>query len=340
MKEAPSRARQLVRDGDVLVSTVRPNLNGVASVPAGLDRAIASTGFAVLRVQADRLDSRYLFHWVRTRTFIDDMVRKSTGASYPAVSDGTVKASEIPLPTLREQRRIAAFLDEADALRVKRRRTLTLLDELVDAAFFDTFGNPDTNPLGFPQVQLKDFVNQVSDGPHVSPTYVSTGVPFLSVRHVRNGSISFEDPRFVSYGDAEVMWRKCKPQRGDVVYTKGGTTGLAAAVETDRPFAVWVHLAVLKTKHDVVDYRWLATMLNTAFCHSQAQRLTRGIANRDLGLTRMVQIKMYAPPLEMQRAFSSRLADVRAVRSAAADHLAELDVLFASLQHRAFRGEL
>jgi len=81
--DAPSRARQVVNDGDVLVSTVRPNLNAVARVPAELHGATASTGFCVLRPHPKKLDSRYLFHWVRSKQFIGEMARRATGASYP-----------------------------------------------------------------------------------------------------------------------------------------------------------------------------------------------------------------------------------------------------------------
>ena len=128
--EAPSRARQVVATGDVLVSTVRPNLNGVATVPAELDGATASTGFCVLRPNPRTLDGRYLFHWVRSPRFISSMVRLSTGASYPAVSDRIVKSSAMPLPPLEEQRRIAAILDKADELRAKRRAALHQLDRI------------------------------------------------------------------------------------------------------------------------------------------------------------------------------------------------------------------
>jgi type I restriction enzyme S subunit len=120
--DAPSRARQLVTTGDVLVSTVRPNLNAVAVVPAKLDGATASTGFTVLR-PSSRVDSRYLFHWVRSAAFVEDMVRKATGASYPAVSDRIVKESPISLPSVDEQRRIAAILDRADSLRAEYKRS-------------------------------------------------------------------------------------------------------------------------------------------------------------------------------------------------------------------------
>jgi len=126
--DAPSRARQLVAKGDVLVSTVRPNLNGVALVPENLDNATASTGFCVLRACPNLLDRNYLFQWVKSPNFVGDMTRKATGASYPAVSDRIISESRLPLPAMEEQRRIADVLDRAEALRAKRRATLTQLD--------------------------------------------------------------------------------------------------------------------------------------------------------------------------------------------------------------------
>ncbi|ROR92596.1 restriction endonuclease subunit S [Nocardioides aurantiacus] len=139
--EAPSRARQLVAAGDVLVSTVRPNLNAVAVVPPHLDGATASTGFTVLRPTRD-LHGRYLFHWVRSEGFIVDMVRKATGSSYPAVSDRIVKQSELPLPPLAEQRRIATILDHTDSLCLKRSVALAHLDDLKKSCFLEMFGDP------------------------------------------------------------------------------------------------------------------------------------------------------------------------------------------------------
>ena len=96
--DAPSRARQLVEADDVLVATVRPNLNGVALVNGAHHGMTASTGYCVLRPDKDKLDSRFLFHWVKTDVFVRRMVDVATGANYPAVSDAKVKASKIPLP--------------------------------------------------------------------------------------------------------------------------------------------------------------------------------------------------------------------------------------------------
>lgn len=108
--DAPSRARQAVREGDVLFSTVRPYLRAIASVPR-LRSPVASTGFCVLR-PAIGVDRRYLLHWVRSTEFIDGVLPLQRGSSYPAVRDADVHAQPLPLPPTTEQQRIADRLDE------------------------------------------------------------------------------------------------------------------------------------------------------------------------------------------------------------------------------------
>ena len=235
------------------------------------------------------------------------------------------------LPPLSEQRRIAEVLDRAEALRAKRRAALAQLDTLTQSIFLDLFGDPGTNPKGWQRAKLGDAVFSASDGPHVSPTYSADGIPFISTRHVREGEITWEDLKFISREDAEIHWRKCKPEVGDVLYTKGGTTGLAVAVETNKPFALWVHVALLKPNSAKVDSIWLESMLNTRFCYRQSQELTHGIANRDLGLTRMVKIDMFLPPLTLQQEFARRVASLKKIRTVYRASLVEMDALLCFL---------
>ena len=262
------------------------------------------------------------------------------GVGLQHVTEGMVEGLEIPLPPLSEQKRIAEILNRAEALRAKRRAALALLDELSQSIFHDMFGDPVTNPKGLESITLSDVVFSASDGPHVSPKYVETGIPFLSTRHVRRDGISWDDLKFISPEEAEIHWRKCRPERGDLLFTKGGTTGIAKAIDFDVPIAVWVHVALLKTDQSKVKPHWLETMLNSTYCYEQLQRFTRGIANRDLGLTRMVNITMYLPPMKMQEEFVNRMFLQANINTFNRKSLAELDDLFASLQHRAFRGEL
>lgn len=159
--EAPSRARQLVKAKDVLVASVRPNLNGVAVVPEDLEDATASTGYCVLRADNSTLDFRYLYHWVKTNFFIEDMMKKATGANYPAVSDKIIKESKIPLPPLTEQKRIAAILDKADSLRRKNQQAILLADQFLRAVFLELFGDPVTNPKGWNIKPLGEMVKNL-----------------------------------------------------------------------------------------------------------------------------------------------------------------------------------
>lgn len=182
--DAPSRARQIIRFGDVLVSTVRPNLNAVGRVPEELDGATASTGFCVLRPRAEVADSAYVFHWVRSPRFVGEMIRRATGASYPAVSDRIVFDSKILLPPLLEQRRIADILDKADALQTKRRKALAQLDPLAQSIFLDLFGDPATNPMGWPMATLRS-LGRVTTGrtpPSAKEGMFDGAIPFCTER--------------------------------------------------------------------------------------------------------------------------------------------------------------
>ncbi len=164
VEEAPSRARQLLKANDVLVSTVRPNLNAVAMVPDNFDGSVGSTGFTVLRANPKRLLPEYLFHWVRTPAFVAEMVKHATGASYPAVSDRIVLDSEIPALPLAEQRRIADILDKADAIRRKRKESIALTEDLLRSTFLEMFGDPVTNPKGWPARPFEDVVRDATSG--------------------------------------------------------------------------------------------------------------------------------------------------------------------------------
>jgi type I restriction enzyme S subunit len=262
------------------------------------------------------------------------------GVAQPNISGSQLEDIPIPLPPLAEQKRIAAILDQADVLRVKRRTALARLDALVQAVFLEMFGDPVTNPMGWEEKTLGDVIYFAKDGPHVSPIYVDKGIPFLSTRNIRAGQVIWEEMKYISRQDAEVHWEKCKPENGDILYTKGGTTGLAKAIDFHDEIAIWVHIALLKTMHEKVHPLWLENMLNSQYCYTQSQRYTRGIANRDLGLNRMVNIKIYTPPLLLQKQFAEHVAKIDKQRQHMQQSVGTLDLLFYSLQQRAFRGEL
>ena len=339
--EAPSRARQLVAKGDVLVSTVRPNLNGVAKVPEELDGATASTGFCILRARSTVLDRSYLFHWVKSPEFVGEMVRKATGASYPAVSDRIIFESQLPIPPVSEQRRIAEVLDRAEALRAKRRAALANLDTLTESIFFNLFGDPTTNPKGMTVVKLSDVATRITDGVHQKPNYTESGLPFISVKDITTGVLSFDDCKFVSQDDHNKFTKRCKPEKNDILYTKvGATYGRPALVDTDRDFSIYVSVCLIKPKKELVDPTFLLSALGTSAIKRQADNRIKGIGVPDLHLDQIQSFLIPLPSLSEQRDFSRRIAALEKVKAAHRGSLIQLDALFAVLQHRAFRGEL
>jgi type I restriction enzyme, S subunit len=151
-------------------------------------------------------------------------------------------------------------------------------------------------------VRLGDLCFTIADGPHFSPQYVekNEGVPFLSTRNISTSDIDMESAKYVSHEDHEEFCKRVKVKKGDVLYTKGGTTGIAKVNDLDIEFSVWVHLAVLQIPNDKLLNEYLALALNSPHCYLQSQTYTNGIGNKDLGLTRMINITLPLYPLNKQ----------------------------------------
>ena len=188
-KDAPSRAKQLVEHGDVIVSLVRPNLNAVAIIEEqSQNLQVASTGYCVLRCN-QMIYNRYLFYFCQSETFVNSMTAQATGASYPAVSNSIVKNCEIPLPERNKQKEIADILDKVTGLISLRKQQLAKLDELVKARFVEMFGDFKSNSKGWSTVKFDDFAKidgnmttdykKYADYPHIGIDSIEKGTGAL-----------------------------------------------------------------------------------------------------------------------------------------------------------------
>jgi len=144
-------------------------------------------------------------------------------------------------------------------------------------------------PDGWCWVKLGQLTWSVKDGPHYSPQYVENGIPFISGGNVRPEGVDFENVKYITLELHEELSKRCKPELGDVLYTKGGTTGIARVNTYNKEFNVWVHIAVLKIVKSINPF-FLQNALNSLLCYAQSQEYTHGVGNQDLGLTRMVNI--------------------------------------------------
>jgi type I restriction enzyme S subunit len=340
---APSRARQLVETDDILVSTVRPNLNAVARVLPEHDGATASTGFCVLRPEKSLVDPAYLFHWVRCPEFVSEMVTLATGQSYPAVSDKIIKGSKIPLPPLEEQRRIAAILDQADALRRLRARALDRFNALGQAIFHEMFGDLKTNPKGWGKSKLGQ-IGEVGSSKRVFvEEFVSTGVPFYRGTEVGQLGASGEvhPSLFIAEDHYEALIQHSgKPQIGDLLLPSICHDGRIWRVDTDAPFyfkdgrVLWI-----KSSQASIDGEFLRRYLQQVFLTSYSS-IASGTTFAELKIVNLKGLDVLVPPADVQHTFAKRMAAVDAQKLDAASALGRLTALFATLQSKAFAGGL
>lgn len=346
--DAPSRARQIVQKGDVLVSTVRPALNAVAVVPPSLDGAIASTGFTVLRSDERRLHGPYLFHWVRGTAFIDEMVRLATGASYPAVSDRIVKAASIPIPfpddprrSLAEQKRIATILDKADAIRRRRQEAARLADTLIPSVFYEMFGDPTFNRHKWPEMTMLEVTEKVTDGEHITPLRTSNGIKLLSARNVKNGFIDLdEDVDFVGPEEFERIRQRCDPRQGDVLISCSGTVGRVTTVRITEPFTLVRSVAMVRPNTSIVNADYLEYYLRTEHAQRHINRSANKSSQANIFLGPIKKLPILVPPIERQRDFLAKAEQCRTLAARMADATRLADDGFNSFVQRAFRGEL
>jgi type I restriction enzyme S subunit len=336
--DAPSRARQLLAAGDVLVSTVRPNLNSIAQVDNEHSGAVASTGFCVLRSRKSVLDPDYLFQWVKSSGFVQEMTRKATGASYPAVSDRIVLDSRIPLPEISEQSRIAKVLSRADSLMTARLETLAKLDDLVQTIFLDMFGDPLENSKGWrvrPLGELTKVARGASPRPKGDPRYFGGRIPWLKISDVT---------RSIGRTVTDIREGVTEAGRGKSVYLQAGTLVLTNSATVGIPKILGVGACI----HDgflallEIDISLDRDFLYGLFEMMRDRLLTLAPEGTQKNLnTKIVKaIEIPIPPIELQREFACRVEAVERLKVSQRAHLVELDALFASLQYRAFRGEL
>lgn len=321
-----------INDGDVLISW-----------SASLGVYIWSKGKALLnqhifKVIFDKasIDKKYFVFAVKYK--LKEMQNKTHGATMKHIVKKDFDNTLIPYPNEDKQKKIAYILEKVSEIIENEKYQLELLDNLIKSRFVEMFGDIETNPFNWKKSSVGEECFYIKDGPHKSPPYVETGtgIPFISTRNVVNGDkIDWSTAKYISESDYLECIKKCKPEKGDILYSKGGTTGIAKVVDTDKKFANWVHVAVLKFGEQL-DGKFFECMLNSDYCYAQSQRLTKGIANRDFVLSAIAQVKIYVPPIEKQLEYVAFVQSVDKLKSEIQKSLDETQTLMDSLMQKYF----
>lgn len=325
----------IVNDGDIVIG-MDGNFNA-ARWKGG--KALLNQRVCKITARSDVLDESYLFHFL-------PLVLKKIEDATPFVtvkhlSANGLRDEAIPLPALAEQRRIAAILDMADTLRAKRHEAFAHLDRLAQSIFVEMFGDPATNPRGWPVRKIGDLLTSASYG-----TSEKSGTegrfPVLRMNNItRTGEMDFADLKYTDLDESE--YDRYLVKRGDVLFNRTNSAelvGKTALYRRDDPMAYAGYLIRLRT-NDENDPEYLAGFLNTDY----SKRILRSMCKSIIGManinaTEIQAMRIAQPPRAIQDEYRERINGIVSSKALYQRVLKEGENLFASLQLRAFTGEL
>ena len=315
----------------VLVTRTSVGKVGVLREPTAFSQDI--TGITV----ADGVDPSYVVQFLRMSA--SALARQARGATIKGVTRDAVASLRLPVPPLDEQRRIAAILDHADALRAKRRQVLAYFDALTQSIFHDMFGDIAASAT------VEDVATQIRTGPFGSQLlhseFVAEGIAVLGLDNVVGNEFRWAERRFISPAKYEQL-RRYTVRPGDVLISIMGTTGRCVVVPGDIPTSINTkHICAIRADRERLD----PTFLRAAFLwHPESRahlsRQTKGSIMDGLNMGIIKAMPVPEPPLSHQDEFARKAAGVNAGRTAVLAAQSADDDLFASLQSRAFRGDL
>jgi type I restriction enzyme S subunit len=314
---------------------------GIAQIPLFTNEAIAA-----LPIQDKaRLSSEYLYWALQSVDLTLGLDRAAKGLT---LNKAKLLETEIPLPPLAEQRRIAEVLDKAEALRAKRRAALAQLDSLTQSLFLDLFGDPVVNLKKWDRRPFSELLEAIDSG--WSPVCLDRPTTGSEWGILKLGAVTrceynaLENKALPANEEPDPS---LEVKAGDLLFTRKNTYELVAAcafVRTTPPKLMMSDLIFrLRTKDNApVDKVFLQNLLVYPSKRSAIQKLASGSSGSmpNISKARLLTVPIELPPLGLQHEFARRVAAVEKLKTAQRAALAELDGLFASLQHRAFRGEL
>jgi type I restriction enzyme S subunit len=336
-------------NGDILVAKITPCFENNKIAQARLSHAIGfgSTEFHVIRPRVQEADTRYLLHFLRQDKVRREGEMRMTGsAGQRRVPETFLADLMIPLPDLSEQRRIAAILDQADALRAKRRQGLAQVSSMTEAIFLEMFGDTVDNSMSWPaDLVLGDVgavVSGITKGRKVSGQRLRE-VPYLAVSNVKDRALDLAVVKRIDATEEEIG--RYLLRRGDLVLTEGGDPDkLGRGTIWRNELEECIHQNhIFRVR--VIDERIMPTFLSWLLSSARGKKYFLKCAKQTTGIAsiNMAQLKAFPlllPPLELQRRFEATVAGVDALRTKALAALNQTEHLCESLQYNAFRKAL
>ena len=328
LSDAPSRAQQCVQNGDIIVSTVRPNLKNIAIVDSCDTNLVASSGFCVLR--PSNIERQYLFYYITSEKFTNHLIGLTTGANYPAVRDSDILGSMIPVPPISVQNSIVSELDKINELIRLKKEQLNDYDKLAQSIFYEMFGDPVENCMGWEVKHIGDFGTCIAGAtPSTTVEEYWTGgtIPWLSSGEVSKGRIFNTDKRITQHGYDSCSTRMI-PAHTIVIAMAGqgktrGTVGVA-----EIPLCTNQSKCSIVTNENIdVDFLYY----QIKYLYNELRSASNGDGGRGgLNLRLIQKFPIISPNYSLQGSFAKRIKTVELLKSNIQSTIQDLETLLAS----------
>ncbi|MCX8478546.1 MAG: restriction endonuclease subunit S [Chitinophagales bacterium] len=331
-----------IKANDILLVKDGATTGKASFVSSDFPLADAAINEHVFRIELkeDLIYPKYCFYFLVSTEGQKNIMSDFRGATVGGISKSILDKIQIPLPPLATQKRIAEILDSADALMRKDQELLKKYDELAQVIFINMFGDPVKNDKGWEVKTIKSTTNILTYGLTVRPKYIDKGFPLISARELRKGFVNFEDAPKISHADFSKLSDKCKPQKGDILFSKTGSIGLSAIVDSSQEFAVTQNAARINFKNEFYETYFIYALLRQESFINKCVSLVKGNAVKDLQLGDFSEIEIICPPISKQIKFSEISRKTNELIKNSKDNSIVSDHLFNSLIQKAFNGEL
>lgn len=335
-------------DADVLVAKITPCFenNKIAQAVLPTQYGFGSTEFHVIRPRSEA-EGRFLLHFLRQDWVRHEGERRMTGSGgQRRVPKVFLEGLKLPNLTKSEQKRVAAILDQADELRRMRGEMIARHSDLGKAIFFEMFGDVRLNERRWaegPHLQdIADIASGITKGRKLNGQ-ITRAIPYMTVATVQDGHLKLDEVKTIEATEREI--ERYRLQHGDILLTEGGDPDkLGRGTMWEGEIAECIHqnhvfrVRVTDQRLNPVFATWLIGSPRGKAYFLKAAKQTTGIAS--INSTQLKQFPLLLPPIDLQNEFAARLSALKAGKEVLTTAMQQAEALFASLQHRAFRGEL
>ena len=299
-KEGASKSR-LVHKGDFILSN---SMSFGRPYILGIDGCVHD-GWLILSKFSETFNEIFLYYALKSDYVQNQFRMKVNGATVKNLNSDLVKNTKIKVPPIEKQMEFSNFIEQIDKSKFLLQQILEKFELLKKSRFIELIGNIQ-NPK-YQLVELNEICEFIKDGTHQTPIYTEdrvNGFKFLSSKDVTSQKINWSNIKYIPKELHEQLYAKLSPKRGDILLAKNGTTGVAAVVDSDEIFDIYVSLALLRPKSGV-NVSYLCSALNSEDLKRQFNSSLKGIGVPNLHLREIKKARIIFPPIDIQNKISS-----------------------------------